>query len=141
MNKLFAVLLAAGLSIPAYAEQVVTPNASGDNPFIEYAGVLTARITNTQGTVGTLVSSSPVIVYGISISSVASTTYVQLFSTNSITLLSGVPKLTQFAPGTGTTSSKLAQPVRFPLGLVAKTNAAVEVGTQSEIVILYRIAN
>jgi hypothetical protein len=141
MKKLFAVLLAAGLSIPAYAEQVVTPNSSGDNPFIEYSGVLTARLTSTNGTSGTFVSSSPVLVYGVQISSVANTNYVSLYSTNSVQLGGASAKTIVFAPGTGTTISKFAAPMKFPLGLVIKANASVDLGNQSEIVILYRVAN
>lgn len=144
MKKLFAVLLAAGLSIPAYAEQVVTPNMSGDNPFLDYAGVSTARLINAQGTVGTLISSNPVVVYGIQCSSMAATTYVKLYSTNSVVLSGALPKLLVWNDdnnndeGAGTGFYKFVAPVRFTAGLVAQMSAAVEVGPQSELVIFYR---
>lgn len=148
MKKFLVVsLLAAGLSIPAYAEQAVTPNMSGDNPSLDYAGVSTARLTSTQGTVGSLVSSSPVIVYGLQISSIAATTYIKLFSTNSVTLLSATPKLLVFNDdnnadeGAGTAFYKFVAPVKFPAGLVAQASASIDLGTQSEVVILYRVAN
>ena len=148
MKKFLVVsLLAAGLSIPAYAEQVVTPAATGDNPALEYAGVSTFRLINSHGTTGTLVSSNPVIVYGLQISSVAATTYVKLYSTNSVQLTGASPKMLAWNDdnnadeGAGTSVYKFAAPIRFPLGLVAQASAAVEIGPQSEVLILYRNAN
>jgi hypothetical protein len=144
MKKFLAVLLAAGLSIPAYAEQVVTPNASGDNPFLDYSGVSTARLTSTQGTTGTLISSNPVIVYGLQISSVAATTYVKMYSTNSVVLNGATPKLLQWNDdnatdeGAGTGAYKFVAPVKFSSGLVAQMSTSVEAGPQSEVVIFYR---
>ncbi len=147
MKKFLAVLLAAGLSIPAYAEQVVTPNMSGENPALDYAGVSTARLINAQGTVGTLISSNPVIVYGIQCSSIAATSYVKFYSTNSVTLGGALPKLLVWNDdngadeGAGTSHYKLVAPVLFPAGLVAQMSAAVDAGPQSEVVIFYRKAN
>jgi len=141
MKKFLAVFLAAGLSIPAYAEQVVTPNSSGDNPSIEYAGVSTCRLAASDSTNGKLCTSSPAIVYGVHLSSVANTNYVNLYSTNSAQLGGATAKMLVFGPGTGTTIHDFAAPVKFPLGLVVKANAAVDAGSQSEIVILYRTAN
>jgi opacity protein-like surface antigen len=145
MKKFLVVsLLAAGLSIPAYSEQVVTPTMSGDNPSLDYAGVSTFRLSNTHSTNQQFVSSHPVIVYGLSISSVAATTYVKLYSTNTLTLLSATPKRIQFNDdngadeGAGTAEYKWAAPTKFPLGLVVQASAAIEAGTQSEAVIYYR---
>lgn len=144
MKKLFAVLLAAGLSIPAYAEQVNTPSMAGDNPSLEYAGVSTCRLIAADSTTGKLCSSASALVYGVSFSSVASTAYVSLFSTNAVDLGGAVAKKLQWNDdnnedeGAGSAEYRFVAPIKFPLGLVARTSSAVTAGPQSEIVIYYR---
>lgn len=136
-------LLAVGLSIPAYGEQVPTPTMSGDNPSLDYAGVSTFRLTSTESTNAMLVSSNPVIVYGVVFSSVAATTYLQLYSTNSVTLGGASPVRLQWNDDNNEDEGvaqdyKWAAPIRFNKGLVIKASAAVTPGPQSEIVVLYR---
>src|SRR5687767_13390733 len=91
---LYGSFLALGLSISAFAEHVVTPSASSNAPApMDYAGVLTYRIASSTGGI---VSTNPLIVYGVSTSSVSATAYVQFFSTNAIQLSGATPTKVQF---------------------------------------------
>ncbi len=139
-----AAFLSVGLSIAAFAEQVITPNMSGDNPDLNYAGVSTYRIQNSTGGI---VSTNPVIVYGVSTSSVSATAYMQLFSTNAIQLAGAVPTKVQFNDNNQTDEDVTAtqeyiwvRPVKFLKGLVVKTSGTLGAGTDqvNEWVIYYR---
>lgn len=142
--KLFFLLM--GLSIPVYsAEQVPTPTMSGDNPLLDYVGVSTCRIGEAQGTGAVFCSSSPVIVYGVSTSSVAATAYMTLYSTNSVLLVGATGKHVQFNDNnqadedtTATQEYPWVRAVRFPLGLVIKASADPGEVAQQEWIVYYR---
>ena len=143
----YGSFLALGLSISAFAEHVVTPSASTNAPApIDYAGVLTYRIASSTGGI---VTTNPVIVYGVSTSSVAATAYVQFFSTNAIQLNGAVPAKVQFNDNyhadedvTATQEYTWVRPMKFPKGLVVKASASPGAGTDqvNEWVIYYREA-
>lgn len=142
----YGSFLALGLSISAFAEHVPTPSASGNNPAIDYAGVLTYRVASSTGGI---VTTNPVIVYGVSTSSVAATAYMQFFSTNAIQLNGATPIKVQFNDDaqadedvTATHEYNWLRPIKFPKGLVVKTSASPGAGTDqvNEWVIYYREA-
>ncbi len=135
-NFVKAAFLSVGLSIAAFAEQVPTPTMSGDNPSIDYAGVSTCRINSSTGTTALLCTSNPVIVYGVSTSSIAATAYLRLFSTNSIALSGAMPVKVQFNDNsqadedvTATQEYNWVRPVVFRKGLVLKASVAPDDAT------------
>lgn len=144
----YGSFLALGLSISAFAEQVTTPSASSNSPApIDYAGVLVHR--NSSGTGGVVVSSNPVIVYGVSTSSIAATAYMHFFSTNSATLSGAVPVKTQYNDNnqadedvTATQEYNWVRPIKFPKGLVIRPSVTAGNGTDqvNEWLIYYREA-
>jgi hypothetical protein len=145
--KLFlaSLVLALGLSIPAAAELVPTPNMAGDNPSLDYAGVSACRITSADSTNGKVCTSNPALVYGVSISSVAATSYVMFYSTNSAALAGATPVKLQWNDNsaadedvTATQDYKWIAPLKFVKGLTVKMSAAVTAGEPSEVVIFYR---
>ncbi len=147
MKYFLAAILAVGLSISASAEQVGTPTMSGNDPSLDYAGVSTCRVNSSTGTTALICSANPVIVYGVSASSIAATAYMSLYSTNSITLSGAVPAKNQFNDNnqadedvTATQDYKFVAPMKFNKGLVIKASAAPDAGIQSEWVIFYREA-
>lgn len=139
-HLLKASFLALGLSISAFSEQVVTPGASGNNPFLDYAGVSTCRIDSSTGTTTLLCTTKPALVYGVGLSSMAANDRLSLYSTSSIVLNGGIVKK-QAVATTAVISNELSfvKPILFPLGLVAKASAAPGPVT-GEIVIYYREA-
>ena len=137
-----AAFLSAGLSIAAFAEQVPTPNMSGDNPLIDYTGVSTYRVSTSTGG---LVTTYPAIVYGVSTSSISATAYMNFFSTNTVSLAGATPVKVQFNDDSGADEDVTAtkeynwvRPIKFPRGLVVQLQAAPGVTQWSEWVIYYR---
>ena len=141
---LYGSFLALGLSISAFAEQVPTPSASSNSPApMDYAGVLTYRIATSTGGI---ITTNPAIVYGVSTSSIAATSFLQLYSTNSVALNGATPTKVQWNDDanadedvTATHEYNWVRPIKFPKGLVVKTtNPGGGTDNSNEWVIYYR---
>lgn len=142
-----ASFLALGLSISAFAESVLTPSLTGDNPLLDYAGVSTCRVNVSTSTNALLCTSNPVIVYGVSTSSIGATERLQMYSTGSIVLNGAVAVKTQFNDNnqadedvTATQEYNWLRPVKFPKGLVIRSNSTFGGGDWQEWIVYYREA-